>query len=89
MVRTRVRGRLYHGAHLLMAKLGNRKYGLSAEEVHTFVLYMTAHLKNCPEKKNAHGILLTVNVCETGIGAETHLKCRCGWDFNITDYSIW
>ena len=65
------------------------EYGLSTEEVKSFIIYMVAHLQNCPEKKDMSGTLLTVNVFETGVGAATHLKCRCGWEQDITDYDIW
>lgn len=60
-----------------------RKFFVSKEEEYKVLEWLKKHRKKCSEK------MVTYCFTPTHIGVSTIVKCDCGKEINITDYSKW
>lgn len=59
---------------------------LARTEARDLLTWLSEHLKTC-QNENL-GVYIKQS-CSSGIGTNTWLRCGCGWEVDITDYSIW
>lgn len=67
------------------------KFELNEKELEKFNKWNEKHKKNCPlyGKDGAIGGRLNFCFTPTGLGYLINVKCKCGKEINLTDFSDW
>ena len=69
-------------------KTENTKLCLSANEILTMAHTIKSHCQDCKSRSSIQLFAIDQKT-ESGIGLSTTMRCSCGKEVDVTDYSTW
>ena len=70
-------------------KTENTKLCLSTNEILKMAHTVKTHCQDCKSRSSIHQSFAIDQKSESGIGLSTTMRCCCGKEVDVTDYSCW